>query len=491
MGHFRVVLIDQNDKAALVQAFEDKPKLVLIETPSNPLMRIVDIRAIVARARAVGAKVAVDNTFLSPALQRPITLGADFVIHSTTKYLNGHSDVVGGAVIAADAGDIEALADWANIVGTTGAPFDCYLTLRGIRTLFPRMERQQRSAQAIAEFLAEHPLVAACHYPGLPAHPGHVVARAQQSGFGAMLSFELRGGGAEAGRFVEAMRTFSLAELLGGIESLVAHPATMTHSGIPEEVREAAGITSSLIRLSVGLEAEADLIADLERALATIGCGRETGSYLIGSVHRGTEERTNRRSSEPLAGAKSGIERRNRPRNRTRRIPGHSRSGGLLDFRRRRLLIGAIGVHHPCREDESRSRINGYRYTKRLCDLLAGSAVSDRSVDMHRDTPVAPDRDCYGKSNEFSHLCAQQISLLACRAERGVAPHRLGAELSDLADAGQHLLTITFPIEHHAILLLLFQSVSRHQDPMAKRWRLCAGGSTSSTIAIAKSLIEI
>ena len=277
-GHFRVVLIDQNDKAALIQAFEDKPKLVLIETPSNPLMRIVDIRAIVARARAVGAKVAVDNTFLSPALQRPITLGADFVIHSTTKYLNGHSDVVGGAVIAADAGDIEALADWANIVGTTGAPFDCYLTLRGIRTLFPRMERQQRSAQAIAEFLAEHPLVAACHYPGLPAHPGHAVARAQQSGFGAMLSFELRGGGAEAGRFVEAMRTFSLAESLGGIESLVAHPATMTHSGIPEEVRDAAGITSSLIRLSVGLEAEADLIADLERALATIGCGRETGA---------------------------------------------------------------------------------------------------------------------------------------------------------------------------------------------------------------------
>lgn len=277
-GHFRVVLIDQNDKAALIQAFEDKPKLVLIETPSNPLMRIVDIRAIVARARAVGAKVAVDNTFLSPALQRPITLGADFVIHSTTKYLNGHSDVVGGAVIAADAGDIEALADWANIVGTTGAPFDCYLTLRGIRTLFPRMERQQRSAQAIAEFLAEHPLVAACHYPGLPAHPGHAVARAQQSGFGAMLSFELRGGGAEAGRFVEAMRTFSLAESLGGIESLVAHPATMTHSGIPEEVRDAAGITSSLIRLSVGLEAEADLIADLERALATISRGRETGA---------------------------------------------------------------------------------------------------------------------------------------------------------------------------------------------------------------------
>ena len=269
-GHFGVVFIDQNDRAALISAFEDKPRLVLIETPSNPLMRIVDIRAIVAQAKAVGAKVAVDNTFLSPALQRPIALGADFVIHSTTKYLNGHSDVVGGAVIAADAGDIEALAAWANVVGVTGAPFDSYLTLRGIRTLFPRMERQQRSAQAIAEFLAGHPLVAACHYPGLPAHPGHAVARAQQSGFGAMLSFELTGGGAEAGRFVEAMRLFSLAESLGGVESLVAHPATMTHAGIPEEVRVAAGITSGLIRLSVGLEAESDLIADLERALVAI-----------------------------------------------------------------------------------------------------------------------------------------------------------------------------------------------------------------------------
>jgi cystathionine gamma-synthase len=267
-GHFRVAFIDQNDKAALNSAFQGKPKLVLIETPSNPLMRVVDIRAIVAQARAVGAKVAVDNTFLSPALQRPIMLGADFVIHSTTKYLNGHSDVVGGAVIAADAGDIEALATWANIVGTTGAPFDSFLTLRGIRTLFPRMEWQQRSAQAVAEFLLKHPLVAACHYPGLPTHPGHAVARGQQSGFGAMPSFELKGGGAKAGRFVEAVRLFSLAESLGGTESLVAHPATMTHIGMSEEAREAAGITSGLIRLSIGLEDAADLIADLEQAFA-------------------------------------------------------------------------------------------------------------------------------------------------------------------------------------------------------------------------------
>jgi cystathionine gamma-synthase len=270
-GHFRVAFIDQNDDAALVQAFEAKPRLVLIETPSNPLMHIVDIRAVVGRARAVGAKVAVDNTFLSPALQRPITLGADFVIHSTTKYLNGHSDVVGGAVIAADAGEIEALAAWANIVGTTAAPFDSYLTLRGIRTLFPRMEWQQRSAQAIAGFLAEHRRVAVCHYPGLPAHPGHAVARAQQSGFGAMLSFELKGGSAEVGCFLEALRLFNLAESLGGIESLVAHPATMTHAEMSEEARRAAGITGGLIRLSVGLEDAANLTADLEQALAAVG----------------------------------------------------------------------------------------------------------------------------------------------------------------------------------------------------------------------------
>jgi cystathionine gamma-synthase len=269
-GHFKVAFVDQNDPAALIAAFQNKPKLVLIETPSNPLMRIVDIRAIVAQARAAGAKVAVDNTFLSPALQRPISLGADFVIHSTTKYLNGHSDMVGGAVIAADAADAEALAAWANIVGTTGAPFDSYLALRGIRTLFPRMEWQQRSAQAVAEFLAEHPVVAACHYPGLPTHPGHAVAKAQQSGFGAMLSFELKGSGAAVARFVEAVRLFSLAESLGGTESLLAHPTTMTHASMSEEARKAAGITNGLIRLSIGLEDTADLIADLERALAEI-----------------------------------------------------------------------------------------------------------------------------------------------------------------------------------------------------------------------------
>jgi cystathionine gamma-synthase len=240
-------------------------------------MRVVDIRAIAARAKAVGAKVAVDNTFLSPALQKPIVLGADFVIHSTTKYLNGHSDVVGGAVIAAHKADVEALADWANIVGVTGAPFDAYLTLRGLRTLFPRIDAQQRSAAALAVFLQQHPRVRAVHYPGLETHPGHAIAKAQQAGFGAMLSFELAGDTGDVRRFVEVLKVFTLAESLGGIESLIAHPATMTHVAMGPEARRRAGIGDTLLRLSVGLEAQTDLLSDLERAF----------SVLIGPEKRG------------------------------------------------------------------------------------------------------------------------------------------------------------------------------------------------------------
>jgi cystathionine gamma-synthase len=277
-GQLEVAFVDQGNETALDAALGQGPRLVLVETPSNPLMRVVDIRSIAERAHAAGAKVAVDNTFLSPALQRPIALGADLVIHSTTKYLNGHSDVVGGAVIAAKASDVEALAAWANITGTTGAPFDSYLTLRGLRTLFPRIQRQQANAMAVAEFLAGHPLVAAVYYPGLKAHPGHALAAVQQDGFGAMLSFELKGGVDAVRRFVEAVRVFTLAESLGGVESLVAHPATMTHAGMGEEARRAAGISDSLIRLSVGLEAEADLIADLERGLAAVAGYSPEGS---------------------------------------------------------------------------------------------------------------------------------------------------------------------------------------------------------------------
>jgi cystathionine gamma-synthase len=231
------------------------------------MMRVVDIRRIAAAAKAAGAKTVVDNTFLSPALQRPITLGADLVVHSTTKYLNGHSDVVGGAVVAADRKDADELAAWANTTGVTGSPFDAYLTLRGVRTLFARVERQERAAASVAGFLQRHPAVAAVHYPGLPTHPGHGIARAQQSGFGAMLSFEIAGGAGGVRRFVEALEVFTLAESLGGVESLVAHPATMTHASMSPEARQRAGIGDGLVRLSVGLESEADLLADLARGL--------------------------------------------------------------------------------------------------------------------------------------------------------------------------------------------------------------------------------
>jgi cystathionine gamma-synthase len=269
-GHFDVLFVDQSNAGELAAAFARRPALVLVETPSNPLMRVVDIGAIAAQAKRAGARVAVDNTFLSPALQRPIPLGADLVIHSTTKYLNGHSDVVGGAVIAADGAELEELRLWANVTGVSGSPFDAYLTLRGLRTLFPRVEAQQRNAMSVAAFLERHAKVAAVHYPGLGSHPGHGLAKAQQAGFGAMLSFELAGGVEAVRRFVEAVSVFTLAESLGGVESLVAHPATMTHAGMGAEARRAAGIGDGLLRLSVGLEAEADLLGDLESALGAI-----------------------------------------------------------------------------------------------------------------------------------------------------------------------------------------------------------------------------
>ena len=265
---FEAEFIDQADAAALAAALARRPKLVLIESPSNPLMRITDIRKVAALAKAAGAKVVVDNTFLSPALQRPIALGADLVVHSTTKYLNGHSDVVGGVVVAADQKSAEDLASWANTTGVTGSPFDAYLTLRGLRTLFARVERQQRTAAAVAAFLQQHPAVTAVHYPGLGTHPGHEIAKAQQSGFGAMLSFEVAGGTDGVRRLLGAVEVFTLAESLGGVESLVAHPTTMTHASMSAEARQVAGIGEGLVRLSIGLESETDLLADLARGLA-------------------------------------------------------------------------------------------------------------------------------------------------------------------------------------------------------------------------------
>lgn len=266
-GQFELSIVDLNDRDALEAEMRAGPELVLVETPSNPLTRIVDIPSVATLAKAAGAKLAVDNTFLSPALQRPIALGADYVIHSTTKYLNGHSDVIGGAVIAADAADAEALAAWANVVGTTGSPFDAWLTLRGLRTLFARMEGQQQSAMRIAEFLAAHDAVRQVYYPGLATHPDHEIAARQQEGFGAMLSFELDGDAAVMKSFLEALRVFTLAESLGGVESLAAHPATMTHADMGPEARRVAGISDSLVRLSVGLEHADDLLGDLRQAL--------------------------------------------------------------------------------------------------------------------------------------------------------------------------------------------------------------------------------
>lgn len=269
-GHFSVTFVDQGDDAAVEAALKLKPRLLLIETPSNPLLRVVDVEALCRRARAVGTLVAVDNTFLSPALQTPIALGADIVIHSTTKYINGHSDVVGGAVVAADPAILEQLAWWANCLGTTGSPFDSWLTLRGVRTLFARIERQQATAGQAAEWLQAQPQIAQVNYPGLKTHPQHDLAARQQKGFGAMLSVELHGGIDAVRAFAESLSIFTLAESLGGVESLIAHPALMTHAAMAPEARRTAGISDGLVRLSIGLEHESDLIADLTQALAAI-----------------------------------------------------------------------------------------------------------------------------------------------------------------------------------------------------------------------------
>ena len=261
-------LVDQSDLDAFKATLWDHPALVLIETPSNPLMRVVDIAALCALAKAAGARVAVDNTFLSPALQQPLSLGADYVLHSTTKFLNGHSDVISGAVIAADADEAKALKHWANVTGAIAAPFDSWLTLRGLRTLFARMAGQEKNAMAIAERLRGHPAVARVHYPGLADHQDHALAARQQRGFGAMMSFELAGGVAAVQRFVRHVGTFTLAESLGGVESLVAHPATMTHVDMGPDARARAGISDGLLRLSVGLEHIDDLVAGLDRGLS-------------------------------------------------------------------------------------------------------------------------------------------------------------------------------------------------------------------------------
>jgi cystathionine gamma-synthase len=266
-GHFDVAFVDLTCETA-VQAVQTRlPKLLWIETPSNPLLRLTDLSCVIGAGHEAGAIVAVDNTFLSPALQRPIEFGADLVVHSTTKYLNGHSDVVGGAVVASDPAVVEELAWWANCLGITGSPFDSFLTLRGVRTLHARMGIHCENAARVVDLLCAHRAVKRVYYPGLRSHPGHAVAASQQDGFGAMVSFELNGGLDGVQRFVNALQYFTLAESLGGVESLIAHPATMTHASMDEAARANAGIGESLLRLSVGIEDGDDLVADLAVAL--------------------------------------------------------------------------------------------------------------------------------------------------------------------------------------------------------------------------------
>jgi cystathionine gamma-synthase len=267
-GLFEFETCDFTDPAQLEPALGRRPQLVWIETPSNPLLRITDLEAVIGAAHAAGALTVADNTFLSPALQRPIAFGADVVVHSTTKYINGHSDVVGGAAIARDPAILEQLEYWANALGVTGSPFDSYLTLRGLRTLDARLRIHQENAAALAELLANHPAVAAVHYPGLASHPGHAIAERQQAGFGGMMSFELAGGEPAVRAFVDGLTCFTLAESLGGVESLVAYPVTMSHAAMSAEARAAAGIGPGLLRVSVGIENVNDLTADFAAALA-------------------------------------------------------------------------------------------------------------------------------------------------------------------------------------------------------------------------------
>ncbi len=259
---------DLTDPASVAGHIRPNTRLVWIETPSNPMLKVLDIAAIAEVARGRGVPLAVDNTFATPMLQRPLDLGATLVVHSTTKYLNGHSDVVGGAVVTSDQALADKLRFLQKAVGAVPSPFDCYLVLRGLKTLAVRMKRHVESARILAMWLAVHPKVAKVRYPGLAAHEGHALAARQMKGPGGMITFELAGSVAEAAAFLRALRVFVCAESLGGVESLAEHPALMTHASLPESARRALGISDGLIRLSVGLEDAADLVADLERGFA-------------------------------------------------------------------------------------------------------------------------------------------------------------------------------------------------------------------------------
>ncbi len=270
-GRLRVRLVDFTDPVSLAAGLKEGPRMILVETPSNPLLRITDLAAVARAARRIGAIAVADNTFLSPALQRPLDFGFDLAVHSTTKFINGHSDVVGGAVIAASDELFEEIAWWTNATGVAQSPFDSYLALRGVRTLFARTRAHEKNTRAIAPLLASHPAVARVYYPGLASHPGHDLARRQQSGYGSLFSFELEGGRPAAEEFLARLELFTLAESLGGVESLICHPASMTHAAMDEAAQARAGIGKGLLRVSVGIESAGDLVADLEQALSACG----------------------------------------------------------------------------------------------------------------------------------------------------------------------------------------------------------------------------
>jgi cystathionine gamma-lyase len=259
--------VDMSDVSRVAEALRDDTRMIWIETPSNPLLKLVDLEAVAAAVKGRDILVVCDNTFATPYLQRPLDMGCDIVMHSATKFLNGHSDMVGGVLVTADAGLAERLAYLQNSIGSVAGPFDSFLALRGLKTLDVRMERHCRSALAIAQWLEQHPRVERVLYPGLASHPQHDLASRQMPGFGGIVTFFIEGDLAAARRFLERCQVFSLAESLGGVESLVDHPAIMTHASVPQEERAKLGISDQLIRLSVGIEALDDLIADLDRAL--------------------------------------------------------------------------------------------------------------------------------------------------------------------------------------------------------------------------------
>jgi cystathionine gamma-synthase len=270
-GILEAYFIDQGQESFCKKAISEiNPDLIWIETPSNPLLQAVDIQEISKEAKACNALVAVDNTFLSPSLQNPLKLGADIVMHSTTKYINGHSDVIGGALITNNHEILLKLKFWANALGITGSPFDSYLTLRGLRTLSIRMEKHEKNATAIVELLSKHPKIDKIYYPGLTSHPSHAIAKKQQSGFGGMLSFEILGGLAEVKSFIKGIKILPLAASLGGFESLVSHPYTMTHGNLTPNQKKEVGISESLIRISAGLENTEDLLEAVNLGLEKI-----------------------------------------------------------------------------------------------------------------------------------------------------------------------------------------------------------------------------